>query len=73
MTSELELLNAIADADENVTRTPVTPAEIKAETLYYAVRGRKMSYASANAKMPKTAAARKWSARLTAEFGPKAL
>lgn len=70
MTSELELLNAIADADQKVTRTPATPAEIKAETLYYAVRGRKMTYSNAVAKMPKTAAASKWAAKLTAEFGP---
>ncbi len=70
MTSELELLNAITDADEKAPKTTVTPAEIKAQTLYYAVRGRKMSYAAAVAKMPKTAAAAKWNARLVSEFGP---
>lgn len=70
MTSELDLLNAITDADAKAPKTTVTPAEVLAQTLYYKVRGGRVSYAAAVAKMPKTAAAAKWNARLVAEFGP---
>lgn len=70
MTSELDLLNAITDADAKAPKTTVTPAEVLAQKLYYKVRGGKVSYAAAVAKMPKTAAAAKWNTRLVAEFGP---
>lgn len=69
MTSELDLLNAITDADEKSAKTTVTPAEIKAQTLYFKVRAGKIGYEAAAAKMPKTAAAAKWNARLVTEFG----
>lgn len=68
--TEIDLLNAITDADEKATKTTATPAEIKAQTLYFKVRGGKVTYAAAVAKMPKTAAAAKWNARLVSEFGP---
>lgn len=65
--TELNIFNAIADADAPAAK--VTPAEIKAQTLYFKVRAGKVSYAAAAAKMPKTAAAAKWNARLVSEFG----
>jgi len=47
----------------------ISPAELKAQGLYYKVRGGRMTVASATAKMPKCAAAKPWAARMAAEFG----
>lgn len=47
----------------------ISPAELKAQGLYYKVRGGRLTFQSAQAKMPKCAAAKPWAARMAAEFG----